>query len=161
MPTILLWSITGLLMLLGLAGTVVPGIPGVGFVFAGMLFYGIVTDFTSISIGTMTMFGIVTAAAWLANYAGSVVGARAGGGKKPALIGTIVGAIIGGIAAGPGGIIAGAFFGGLAGALFEGQSHEQALKIALLATAGVVGAAVFQVLLAAVMIIAFLIAVFT
>lgn len=159
MPLSLIWIITTVLLLAGLAGTIIPGLPGIGLVFGGILLYGILTDFTTISIPAVAAFGGIALLAVAADYAGSFLGAKVGGGKKIALLGTIGGAIIGAFTGGPLGILIGAFVGGLVGALIEGQTHHQAFKIAALSVVGILGAAVFQFVLAAAMIVAFVITV--
>ena len=160
MSEIAIWVITSLLLGVGLAGTVIPAVPGIGLVFAGILFYAFVTGFAAISIPAVIIFGIVALIAWAADLAGSALGATAGGGKKFALIGAVVGAIIG-LTTGPVGLLVGSFLGGLAGALIDGQNTQQAIRVAALSVVGVIGAAIFQFIVALAMIIAFLIAVFT
>jgi len=158
MSTVLLWLITSAFLLVGLVGSIVPGLPGIGFVFAGILFYALVSGFAEIAPVTVIIFGLVSLAAWLAAYFGSVIGAKAGGGRKLAIIGSITGAVIG-ITTGPGGLLAGAFIGSFIGSLIEGQSHQKAIKVALLSTIGVIGANLMQLLLSVIMVIAFLLSV--
>lgn len=158
MSTIAISIITGLLFLVGLSGVVVPGVPGIGLIFLGVLLFAWNTGFTVVSGWTVLVFGIVALLAWGADVLGSVVGAKAAGGKKLALLGTVVGALLG-ITAGPAGMMLGAFLGGFAGAAMEGASQHQALKVALYTMVGIVGATVMQIFLALAMIVAFLVAV--
>lgn len=160
MTSILVWFITIVLMLLGVVGTLLPAIPGIGFVFAGILVYAIATQFATISGATVAIFGVIAVLTWLANYLGSVMGAASGGGKGKALIGTILGAIAGVIIGGPVAILIGAFIGALVGALIEGKTHQQATKVAIWSVVGIIGATLFQFLIAISMVIAFFIAVF-
>lgn len=160
MPLFVLWVIVGSLLLIGLVGTVVPGLPGVGLAFAGVLIFAAATQFTLVSVPTVIVFGLIGALAVAADYAGSLLGAKVGGGKRMALAGTIIGSLIGAVSGGPAGLFIGAFLGGLLGALMEGQTHQQAVKIALLSMVGIVGASAFQFVLTLAMIIAFLLAVF-
>ncbi|MEX1112042.1 MAG: DUF456 domain-containing protein [Candidatus Andersenbacteria bacterium] len=153
------WAGISLLFVIGLAGTIIPGVPGVGLVFAGVLVYGVVTDFTILSVPTVILFGIVAVLAWLADYAGSAVGSKLGGGNKKALAGTVIGAIVGAFA-GPLGIFIGAFLGSLTGVLLEGKNSHQAAKVAFYSVLGTLGATVIQFILALAMIIAFLVIVF-
>lgn len=159
MPTILLWVITISLFAVGLLGTVIPALPGTGFIFAGVLIYGLITSFSTISVPTVVVFGVVAGLTWLANYMGAAYGARTGGGKKLALAGTVVGAIIGVLAAGPIGLLVGAFIGALLGSLAEGQSTHEAAKVAVWSMVGVVGGAMVQFIISVSMIIAFFLAV--
>lgn len=158
MPTLLLWAITILLMIIGVAGTIIPGLPGIGLVYAGILLYALATHFASISLATVIILGLISAAALAANYAGAAFGSSVAGGKKWALAGTAIGALIG-ATFGPLGIFAGAFLGALLGALLEGNGRKHALTVAVYSTLGTLGSIVVQFLLAVILIIAFFIAV--
>lgn len=158
MSTLVLWLVIILCMLIGMAGVVIPGLPGVGLIYLGILFYGIATGFTTISFTTVVVLGIISVLALLTNYAGSAFGSRYGGGKKWAVIGTAFGAIIG-ATIGPLGIFLGAFLGALIGAFTEGASHQQALKVAVYSVFGILGSVVVQFLLAIVLIISFFVAI--
>ncbi len=158
MSGLLLWLITAVFLLLGLVGTILPGLPGVALAFVGILIYAIGTGFSTIAPSTVVIFGIISLLAWLVSYAGSVLGARAGGGQRKALLGALLGALIG-LLGGPSGIFVGAFLGSFMGALLEGKSQEKAMKVAVLSTLGILGANVMQFLLAVIMIISFLVAV--
>lgn len=159
MSSILLWTLTAVLFIVGVAGTVVPALPGIGFVFAGILLYAWATGFAVVSVFSVVVLGVVATLALAASYFGSVVGAKYGGGKQKAMWGTIIGAIVGAFFS-PIGIFVGAFLGGLAGALLEGQSHQQALRIAALSIVGTLGASIVQFFLALAMIATFFLAVF-
>ncbi len=158
MPTFFLWTLTIIPMLLGLAGTIIPGLPGVGLIYLAILFYAIATSFTSISLATVVILGLLSIAALAANYAGSAFGSRYGGGKKWALAGTLIGAVAG-AGVGPLGIFIGAFLGALVGALLEGASHKQALTVAAYSVIGIIGSTLVQFLLAVILIITFFFAI--
>lgn len=159
MSTIAISIVTGLLFLGGIMGTVVPGVPGIGLIFLGVLLFAWNTGFSLISGMTVAIFGLVALLAWGTDLMGSMVGAKVAGGKKWALFGTILGALMG-IMAGPPGMMLGAFVGGFLGAVLEGANHQKALKVALFTVVGILGATVMQLMLAVAMILAFLIAVF-
>ncbi|MEX0649673.1 MAG: DUF456 domain-containing protein [Candidatus Andersenbacteria bacterium] len=159
MVSAVVWSVIALLFAGGLAGTIIPGVPGVGLVFLGIFIYAITTEFTILTIPAVVIFAIVALLAWLTDYLGSAVGSKLGGGSKKALLGTVVGAFIGALA-GPLGIFVGAFTGGLIGALLEGKSYQQATRVALFSVLGTIGSTAIQLLLAIAMIGAFFIIVF-
>lgn len=154
MPPLVLWTLTLLLMMFGLAGTVIPGLPGIGLVYAGIVLYALATQFASISLATVIILGLISAAALAASYAGAALGSSVGGGKKWALVGTVAGALLG-ATVGPLGMFAGAFLGALAGALLEGGGQRHALKVAFYSTLGTLGSIVVQFLLAVILIITF------
>lgn len=161
MNFILLWTITIFIFLIGLIGTIIPGIPGISLVFVGTLVYALITDFHTISPITITIFGIITLLAVLADYIGSAMGAKVGGGSWWAVGGAVVGGALGVFVFGPIGLLIGAFIGGFTGALIEGQRHYKAFRVAVMTILGIIGAAMFQLALALALISAFMIAAIT
>ena len=161
MTSFWLWLVSIVVMLVGVVGTIIPAIPGMGLVFLGILIYSVGTGFATIEPLTMILFGVVAALGWLASFFGSAWGARAGGGTRAALVGTFVGAIAGIFLMGPPGLVVGAFVGALIGALASGQKHDQALQVAAYSVIGILGGAIMQFILALSLIVAFLIAALT
>jgi uncharacterized protein len=104
----LLW-ITLVAMLVGLAGSVLPGLPGVPLIFISALVYAILTDFEYVGTLVIVLLGLFAAVAFVADFVATTYGARRFGASN---WGTVGGAI-GGIA----GALAGALFFGI-GALF-------------------------------------------
>lgn len=156
MSDVLLWILTLLLFGIGLVGVFIPVLPGIAFVFAGVLFYAFMTNFSVVSIGVVVIFGLVAFAAWLIEYAGGIFGARLGGGGKLALWGTLGGGLIGLFVWGPLGLMPGLFIGALIGALYEGKTLQGASKTAFFSLLGIVGAKAIQAVLAVGMLAAFL-----
>ena len=54
---ILLWAIAALLVLIGLAGVVLPALPGIPLMFGGFLMMAWLDDFTHIGTITLTVLG--------------------------------------------------------------------------------------------------------
>lgn len=155
----LLWLIVSVLFLIGLAGIFIPALPGILLVFAGILLYAIATDFVTVTMFTVLALGGVALLAWLADWAGAALGARAGGGRWPTVLGSVAGMLVGLTTGGPLGMVVGAFLGALTGALYEGKDAAQAGRAALFSLVGLIGATVVQLVLALGMIGAFLLAV--
>lgn len=105
---LLLWG-TLLVMLVGLAGSVLPGLPGVPLIFLAALVYAIATGFEPVGAGVIALLGAFAAVALVADFFATAYGARRFGASS---WGTAGGAI-GGLA----GALAGALFFGI-GALF-------------------------------------------
>lgn len=156
--SILIPLITTLFFGVGLLGTLLPGIPGVGLVYAGIVFYAIADKFTSIEFSTVLVFGFLTIFASIAQYVGSVWGAKHAGAKTKALIGTLIGSVLGTFG-GPMGIFVGAFIGALVGALLENTDSYIAVRVAFLSVIGILGGTIIQLFLSLVLIIAFLVAI--
>jgi hypothetical protein len=58
--TILWWVLSVVLIVVGLAGTVVPALPGVPIVFIGLLLAAWIDGFTAIGWGTLVVLGLLT-----------------------------------------------------------------------------------------------------
>ena len=159
MSALLLWSIVTAFFIIGTFGTIIPGLPGLGLVFAGVLFYGWATNWVPVSTTTIVVMGLFTLVASLADWYGSGFAAKLGGGKRKAFWGTLIGGLAGLLLGSAPGFLLGAFIGALVGALAEGKGPEQAGKIAVLSLVGILGARLMQLVFAIAIIIAFFIAI--
>lgn len=159
MSVIALWIVTLTLFLLGLLGVFIPAIPGLALIFAGILFYAVMTNFATISLNAILFFGLVVLLSWVAGFSGSLIGSRLGGGKRWAISGAMIGGLVGTLL-GPFGLMIGAFIGALAGALYEGQSGPAASRVAFWTIIGLIGATFMQFVVGLSLIIAFLLVVF-
>src|SRR3712207_1730772 len=119
---LILW-ITLIVMLAGLAGSVLPGLPGVPLIFISALVYAIVTDFEVVGGLTVALLGVFAAIALVLDFVATAYGARRFGasnwGTAGGAIGGIVGALIGALFLG-----IGALFGlllGTIGGVFLGE----------------------------------------
>src|ERR687896_2130648 len=117
----ILW-ITLVVMLVGLAGSVLPGLPGVPLIFLSALVYAILTDFEAVGTLIIVLLGLFAAIALVADFVATTYGARRFGasnwGTAGGAIGGIVGALVGALFLGIGslfglilGSVAGVFLG--------------------------------------------------
>ena len=102
---ILLWVIAALLVLIGLAGVILPALPGIALIFGGLLMAAWLDGFERIGGMTLAVLGALTVIAWLIDFAASVIGAQRVGASPLALVGAAIGTVVG-------------LFGGLIGLLF-------------------------------------------
>ncbi|HSF71304.1 MAG TPA: DUF456 domain-containing protein, partial [Methylotenera sp.] len=105
-----------LLVVAGIAGTVLPMLPGVPLVFAGLLLAAWHGGFYQVSILTMVMIGAIAALAWAVDFFASMVTAKKAGASKYALWGAGIGALVG-IMGGIPGLIIGPAIGATVGEL--------------------------------------------
>lgn len=87
--------VTGLVMLAGVAGTVLPFVPGILLVWAAGLVYGIVAGFGAVGV---VAFGVMTALTVAGKVAGVLLPARRGkasGAPRSSLLFAAVGAVVG------------------------------------------------------------------
>ena len=117
-----LLALTLVLMVVGLVGSVVPGLPGVTLIFLSALLYAVLTDFQTIGAAVLVLLFVFAAIAFVADFVATSYGARRFGasnwGTLGGAIGGIAGALIGLLFLGIGsllglilGTIAGVFIG--------------------------------------------------
>lgn len=154
-----IWLVTSALFVIGLLGTLLPTIPGLGLITGAIVFFALATNFATISLPTTIVLASIGALAVLAGYLGPAWGSSAAGGSWKATSGALLGSILGLFTPlGPLGIFVGAFAGGLLGALAEGKNLGAAWRIARTSVVGALGASLAQFILGLILIIVFLIA---
>ncbi|HYG20665.1 MAG TPA: DUF456 domain-containing protein [Ohtaekwangia sp.] len=131
----LLWMILGsVLMLLGLAGCVLPLLPGPPLCFIALLIQQLKTD-PPFTASFLWIWAGVALVVTVLDYVVPLYGAKKFGGTKYGLWGCAIGLVVG-LFAGPLGIIAGPFIGAFIGELMANSNSEQALRAALGSFAG-------------------------
>ncbi len=90
-----LWILAIALMAVGLIGTVLPALPGVILVLAGVIVGAWIDDFTRVPGWVVGLLVVIAVIAWVTDYAATVLGAKKAGASKLALIGAAVGTVLG------------------------------------------------------------------
>jgi len=90
-----LWIVSVLLILAGVAGTVLPVLPGTALVLAGMVLAAWVDDFSRVSGLTIAVLTALAVVSWVLDYVAGVLGARRAGASRQALIGAALGTVVG------------------------------------------------------------------
>lgn len=91
----LLWIVAVLLIIAGVAGAVLPALPGVPLIFVGMLLAAWINGFQLISVFTVVVMGILTVLAIVVDYVAATLSAKRAGASKQGMIGAVVGTIVG------------------------------------------------------------------
>jgi uncharacterized protein YqgC (DUF456 family) len=121
-----LWLLlAALLVLIGLAGIVLPALPGVVLIFAGLALAAWAEGFQYVGTGTLAILGVLTLLAWSLDWVAGAIGAKRFGASRYAIIGATIGAVVGIFFAVPG-ILLGPFLGAVAGELLARRDLEQA-----------------------------------
>lgn len=155
----LLWyGLAGLLILVGIAGTVLPALPGLPLAFGGMLLAAWVDDFNYIGPGMLLLLAFLTALALIVDFVASLLGAKRLGASKRAMLGAAGGTVVG-IFFGIPGLLLGPFIGGLLGELSAGSTVRRSAHIGLGAWLGFVVGSVLKITLAFTMLGLFLLAI--
>lgn len=116
MDPLYLHIIAVVLVIVGLAGTVLPVLPGVPLVFGGLLLAAWADGFQRVGTITLVILGVLTALAVAADLLASALGAKKMGASPRAVAGATLGAIVG-IFFGLPGLVLGPFVGAVAGEL--------------------------------------------
>jgi len=90
-----LWVVAVALILIGVAGTILPAIPGVTLVFLGMLLAAWIDHFARIPVWLVVIFGVLTAISWVVDYFAAAAGAKRAGASKLAIAGAFIGTLLG------------------------------------------------------------------
>jgi len=147
--------LAALLVLLGLAGTVLPVLPGVLLVFAGLFLAAWAGDFQRVGAVGLAIIGVLALLSFAADFVASLLGAKRVGASPLALVGAAVGGIVG-IFLGIAGILLGPFIGAVAGEYLARGKLAQAGKVGVGTWIGLLVAAVAKVVIAFLMVGTFL-----
>lgn len=152
----LLWLIAIALIIIGVVGTVMPGLPGPILVFVGVLVGAWADDFAHIGGLTLFVLAMMTAAAYAVDFLASAAGVRHAGASTRAAVGAALGAVAG-IFFGLPGLILGPFVGAVLGELTVRRHLRSAGRAGLAAWIGfIIGTAVKLALVFAVIGVAVL-----
>ena len=119
-----------LLVIIGMAGTLLPVLPGVPFVFGGLLLAAWADGFQRVGSVTLVILGFLTALAVAADFLASAFGAKKMGASPRAVLGATIGAVVG-IFFGLPGLVLGPFVGAVAGELSANRELLHAGKAGL------------------------------
>jgi len=149
--TILLWLLAGLMVIAGLAGTVIPAMPGVPLVFAGLFVGAWIGDFQNVGWVTIGILAALAAVAWIVDFIAGAAGARYLGASSRAFWGATLGAIVG-IFFGLVGMLLGPFIGAMIGELSGGNDIVSSGRAGVGAWLGMVVATAIKLALVFLMI---------
>ncbi len=124
-------------MLVGVAGTILPALPGVSLVFAGMFLAAWAGDFELVGPAMLVVLGLLTLLSIVVDFVAAALGAKRVGASRLALIGAVVGTFAG-VFFGPLGLLAGPFVGALIGELIHVRELRQATRVGIGTWLGIV-----------------------
>lgn len=125
---VFLWILAGTLVLLGIAGTVLPGLAGSPFVFLGLLIVAWIDRFEKVGWVTLTVLGILTLLPLGIDYIAVALGAKRLGASREAVAGAVLG-VIAGIFSGLIGLIFFPFLGAVLGEYLHQRDWRRAGKV--------------------------------
>ncbi|MDD4490254.1 MAG: DUF456 domain-containing protein [Paludibacter sp.] len=140
----------GILLLIGLLGSVLPVLPGIPLSYLGIILLHL-TSVVQFSSRFLVILGIVVIVVQGLDFIIPVWGTQKTGGSKAGVRGSVIG-LLTGFFMGPWGIIIGPFFGALIGELLVGKTSQKAIKAALGAFLGLLTGTILKLALAGIMI---------
>ena len=120
--------LAGLLIIAGIAGAILPAIPGVPLVFAGMLLAAWADHFQHLGVFTLTLLGFLGLVALLVDFVAGMLGAKRVGASTRALWGATLGTFAG-LFFGIPGLLLGPFVGAVIGELSAGSAMNKATSV--------------------------------
>jgi uncharacterized protein len=124
----LLWVVAIALVLVGLAGTVLPALPGAPLVFIGLLIAAWIDHFEKVGKFTLSLLFLLMLLTFVIEIAAAGMGAKRVGASKMAIFGAAVGTIVGLFFSLPG-LLFGPFVGAVLGEYLSRRNWEQAGKV--------------------------------
>jgi uncharacterized protein len=152
-----LWTLSIALMVAGLAGAVLPVLPGAALVLAGAVLGAWIDGFARVGVWTLGVLVTLALLSWVLDYVAGVVGAKKVGASKQALLGAAVGTVAG-LFVGFVGVLVLPFVGAAAGEYLARRDHRAAARVGVATGLGLVVALVAKVVIAFVMIGVFVVA---
>jgi uncharacterized protein YqgC (DUF456 family) len=157
MSDTLLWILSAALIVLGLAGTLLPALPGTAFVLAGIVLGAWIDDFTRVGWVPLSVITVMAIAAWVLDYVAGLVGARRAGASRQAVLGAAIGTVVG-LFMGLVGVLFLPLVGAALGELLARRDSEAAVRVGIATWLGLMVGLLAKVVLAFMMIGVFLVA---
>ena len=149
--TAALWALATVLIAIGVAGTILPALPGAPLVFAGILLAAWIDDFARVSGWTVGIAGALALAALAADFLPGVLGAKRAGAHRLAVIGAAIGTVAG-IVTGLWGLLFMPLVGAAAGQFIAERDAVRAGRVGLATWIGLLVGTAVKVALVFVMV---------
>lgn len=149
-----------ILIVLGVAGTVFPLIPGIPLILISIAAYGWYEGFELIGPKYLAIMAGITVLAVFLDYLSTVLGAKYFGSSKKGVWGSLIGTFLGLFIFPPLGILIGPFLGAFIGEYLELNDVQKAARVGIGTVVGLFSGIVVKLILALIMLVSFLIMVF-
>jgi len=149
--TVVLWLTGVTVVVLGLAGVVLPGLPGAWLIVAGLVLVAAADGFLHVGVPTLVLIGVIGLASYGIDFAAAALGTRRMGASPRAMLGAALGTVAG-LFFGLPGLVLGPFVGAVIGELSVRRDIRQAGRAGVAAWVGFVLGMVAKVAAAFVMI---------
>jgi len=151
MTETLLWILSIALIVVGVAGTVLPALPGTLFVLAGIVVGAWIDGYSRVGWGVLAGIGVLALLAWVLDYVAGLLGARKAGASRQAIIGAVLGTVAG-LFMGLVGVLFMPLVGAAIGEFIARRDHQRAVKVGLATWLGIMAGLVSKLVIAFMMI---------
>lgn len=151
MEITLLWILCVALIVAGLAGTVLPVLPGTVLVWGGIVLGAWIDDFQRVGTTTLVVITVLAALAWVLDYVAGLLGARKAGASRQALLGAAVGTVAG-LFMGVVGVLFMPLVGAALGEYLAQKDQTRAVRVGVATWLGIMLGLLAKVVLAFVMV---------
>lgn len=151
MPDGVWWTLSTGLILLGLAGIVLPVLPGTVLVLAGIVLGAWIDDFARVGWFAIAIVTVLAVLAWVLDYVAALLGAKRAGASRQAVIGAALGTVAG-IFMGLVGVFFMPLVGAAIGEFIARKDHQRAVKVGVATWVGLMAGMLAKVVLAFMMV---------
>jgi len=151
---ILLDVIATVLIVVGLAGAVVPMLPGIPLIFGGIWLAAGADRYQHVSSAWLIGIACIAAVGMILDFTAAALGAKRVGASAPAISGALIGTIIG-LFLGIPGLVFGPFLGALIGELSAGHSLLRSTHVGIAAWIGLLFGTVIKLAASIMMVVLF------
>lgn len=151
------WTLSVGLIVLGLAGTVLPALPGPMLVLGGIALGAWIDGFQRVSLAVVGVVAGLAVLAWVLDYVAGLLGARRAGASRQALVGAAVGTVAG-LFLGLVGVLFMPFVGAVAGEYLARRDEVRAMQVGVGTWIGIMAGLLAKVVLSLVMVGVFVVA---
>lgn len=148
---LLLWLGVAALIGVGLAGTVLPALPGTPLVFAGLWLAAWIDDYSRVGVYTLALLALLTVLSVGVDFAATALGAKRVGASPKAISGALLGTVVG-LFFGLPGLLLGPFVGAVAGELAAQRRFDQATRVGIATWMGLLFGTIAKLALALTML---------
>lgn len=151
MPDTVWWVLSTVLIVAGLAGTVLPALPGTLLILAGIALGAWIGGFTAVGWGSLAAITVLAVLSWVLDYVAGLLGARKAGASRQALVGAALGTVAG-LFMGLVGVLFMPLVGAAIGEYLARQDETRAMKVGVATWLGLMAGLLAKVVLAFMMI---------
>jgi uncharacterized protein YqgC (DUF456 family) len=151
---LLLNVIAAILVIVGLAGAVVPMLPGIPLIFGGLWILAAVDRYQHVGRGWLIGIASIAVIGLALDFGAAALGAKRIGASPQAVSGALLGTIVG-LFFGLPGLLFGPFLGALIGELAAGRSLERSTHVGIAAWIGLIFGTVIKLTASIMMVMLF------